>query len=67
MLKQRIEKQKDKKSIEKNMQKNNGKKYTLETEKTYTVLSKIDTTILYTTAPIEHKKMVEEDIKAMGY
>lgn len=51
----------------KEIKKKNYQKYILETKTKYAIVSRIDSTIVYGTTTIEHKKMLEEDIKSLGY
>lgn len=65
MIRTKLEKEK---KIHAKIKKNhNYQSYILETDQIYAVVSKIDNTILYGSTSTSHKKMLEEDIKSLGY
>lgn len=67
MITSKLEEQKKQNSKEKKERKKNSQKYILETNKIYAIVSKIDNTIVYGFTTLEHKKMLQEDIKSLGY
>lgn len=55
------------KSEEKSKSVNNYSKYTLETNDSYKVISRIDNTAIYINADIKYKKDIESVLKGIGY
>lgn len=65
--KSRVAIQKIKGAKEKEEKKANYIRYTLETSKVYTVISKIDKTVLYVSTDIKYKKDVDAILKDLNY
>ena len=65
--KSRVVIQKTKDAKEKEVKKGNYVYYTLESSKVYTVISKVDNTVIYASTDSKHKKEIEEVIKNLGY